>query len=64
MAKKSPAAPPAAAEPDILAAAYRYVDRYHWSWNMARRLINRCFGTDYTDAQLKKLCRRERGQAQ
>ena len=44
MDKKRPAAPPAAAEPDILAAAYRYVDRYHWSWNMARRLINRVGG--------------------
>ena len=45
---------------EILAAAKRYVDGYHWSWNMARRLINNYYGTQYTDSELKKLCRNSR----
>ena len=45
-------------EADILAALTRYIDQYNWSWNMARRLINRYFGTKYTESDLKKLYRR------
>ncbi len=41
----------------ILPALLRYRDRYHWSWNMAMRLINMYYGTDYTERQLKKLYR-------
>lgn len=47
-------------ETEILAALARYVDGYHWSWNMARRLINRYYGTQYTDSDLKKLYRNSR----
>lgn len=48
-----------APEREILAAVRRYVDGYGWSWNMARRLVNRYFGTGYTDAELKKLYRQK-----
>lgn len=39
----------------ILPTLTRYIDGYGWSFNMARRLINRTFGTEYTDKQLKRL---------
>ena len=47
-------------ETEILAALGRYIDGYHWSWNMARRLINRYYGTQYADSDLKKLYRNSR----
>lgn len=45
---------------EVLAALERYVDGYHWSWNMARRLINKYYGTQYTESDLKKLYRNSR----
>lgn len=42
-------------EKEILSTLTRYIDGYGWGFNMARRLINRTFGTEYTDKQLKKL---------
>ena len=42
---------------EILASVTRYIDRYGWSWNLARRLINRRFGTDLTEKELKRLYR-------
>ena len=33
----------------------RYIDRYQWSFNMATRLINMYYGTEYTQKQLKQL---------
>ena len=45
---------------EILTAVCRYIDGYGWSWNMARRLVNRYYGTRYTDAELKKLYRLNR----
>ena len=38
----------------ILPTLTRYIDGYGWSFNIARRLINRTFGTEYTDRQLKR----------
>lgn len=45
---------------EILPALLRYIDGYGWSFNMARRLINRTFGTEYTDKQVKKLYEKNR----
>lgn len=42
---------------EILSSVTRYIDRYGWSWNLARRLVNRRFGTDYTEKELKRLYR-------
>lgn len=47
-------------EAEILTALERYIDTYHWSWNMARRLINKYYGTQYTDSELKKLYQNSR----
>lgn len=44
----------------ILPTLVRYRDRYHWSWNMAMRLINMYYGTDYTERQLKRLYQQQR----
>lgn len=41
----------------ILPALIRYIDRYGWSFNMAKRLINMRYGTAYTEKELKGLCR-------
>ena len=41
----------------IHAALVSYVGRYGWSFNLARRLINRYFGTGYTEKELKQLYR-------
>lgn len=41
----------------IIIAIHRYIDDYGWSWNMARRLINRAFHTQFTEAELKTLYR-------
>ena len=41
----------------VHAALVRYVGRYGWSFNLARRLINRYFGTEYTEKELKQLYR-------
>ena len=48
-------------EKEVLSAVARYIDRYGWSWNMARRLVNRTFGTDYTEKQLKRMYREADG---
>lgn len=42
----------------ILPTLLRYIDRYHWSFNISMRLINRYYGTEYTEKQLKALYRR------
>jgi len=39
----------------ILPVLTRYIDQYQWSFSMAVRLINRYYGTEYTQKQLKKL---------
>lgn len=44
----------------ICSALLRYIDRYHWSWNMAMRLINMYYGTQYTEKQLRALYREKR----
>lgn len=39
----------------------RYIDRYHWNWNTATRIINLYYGTAYTKKELKKLYKKEAG---
>ena len=39
----------------ILPVLTRYIDQYRWSFNIATRLINRYYGTQYTQKQLKQL---------
>lgn len=39
----------------ILPTLFRYIDRYQWRWNLAKRVINMYYGTDYTEKQLKQL---------
>lgn len=51
----SPAQPCRPVDADIYSALLRYVDRYHWSFNTAMRLINLYYGTAYTEKQLKRL---------
>ena len=47
-------------EKEIPSTLTRYIDGFGWSFNMARRLINRTFGTEYTDKQLKKLYKKNK----
>lgn len=42
----------------ILPTLVRYIDRYHWSWNISMRIINRYYGTEYTERELKRLYRK------
>lgn len=42
----------------ILPVLIRYIDHYHWSWNISMRLINQYYGTEYTEKQLKALYKR------
>lgn len=44
-------------EQEIFDALTRYIDHYGWSLNLARRLINMAYGTQYSDKQLKALYR-------
>ena len=39
----------------ILPTLFRYRDRYQWSFNLAKRLINMYYGTDYTEKELKRM---------
>lgn len=39
----------------ILPVLVRYIDRYHWRWCIARRIINLYYGTEYTEKGLKEL---------
>ena len=39
----------------ILATLFRYRDRYQWSFNLTKRLINMYYGTDYTEKELKQM---------
>ena len=41
----------------ILPTLIRYIDRYHWSWSRAARIINLYYGTEYTKKQLEQLYR-------
>lgn len=41
-------------QPEILDALYRLVGEHGWNWGMARNLINRQFGTNYTIKDLQK----------
>lgn len=60
--QKAGAPAPAAMVMDayIAPTLIRYVGRYHWSFNMARRLINLYYGTDYTERQLMRLYKKNR----
>ena len=42
----------------ILPTLTRYIDRYHWSWNISTRVINNYYGTRYTERELRKLYQR------
>ena len=42
----------------ILPTLIRYIDHYHWSFNIAMRLINMYHGTGYTEKELKALYRK------
>ena len=39
-------------QPEILDVLYRLVGEHGWNWGMARNLINRQFGTNYTIKEL------------
>lgn len=36
----------------------RYIDRYHWNWPVATRIINLYHGTAYTQTELRGLYKR------
>lgn len=44
----------------ILPTLTRYIDRYQWSFNLSKRLINMYYGTEYTEKELKSLYRKNR----
>lgn len=44
----------------ILPVLTRYIDRYHWSWNISIRIINQYYGTEYTEKQLKALYKHDK----
>lgn len=41
-------------QPEILDALYRLIGEYGWNCGMARNLINRQFGTNYTIKELQR----------
>lgn len=51
---------PSVTDGDVLPILLRYRDQYQWSWNMAKRLINMYYGTQYTEKQLKALYKRRK----
>lgn len=40
---------------DVRAALKRYIGDYHWSWNMAGRLLKRKFGIELSKKKLEEL---------
>ena len=44
----------------VLPAIVRYIDHYHWSFPVSKRLINMYYGTEYTEKELRALYRRRR----
>lgn len=42
----------------ILPALVHYREQYQWSWNISMRIINRYYGTEYTEKELKALYKR------
>lgn len=56
----APASATMVMDPFIAPTLIRYVDRYHWSFNRARRLINMYYGTDYTNRELRRLYKENR----
>ena len=44
----------------ILPALIRYIDRYQWRWNLAKRVINLYYGTAYTEKELMRLYRQNK----
>lgn len=45
----------------ILPVLIRYIDEYHWNWNIAMRIINLYHGTEYTQKELRVLYRAKKG---
>ena len=45
---------------EILPALLGYIAGYLWSFNMAARLINIYYGTEYSEKELKRLYKRGR----
>lgn len=41
-------------QPEIFDVLYRLVGEHGWNWGMARNLINRQFGTNYTIKELQR----------
>lgn len=41
-------------------ALIRYIDRYQWRWNLAKRVINLYYGTAYTEKELMRLYRQNK----
>ncbi len=41
-------------QPEIRDVLYRLVGEHGWNWGMARNLINRQFGTNYTIKELQR----------
>ena len=44
----------------ILPTLSRYIDRYQWRWNLAKRIINLYYGTAYTEKELARLYRQNK----
>ena len=44
----------------ILPILIRYIDEYHWNWNIAMRVINLYHGTEYTRKELQALYQRDK----
>ena len=49
-------------QPEIRDVVYRLVGEHGWNWGMARNLINRQFGTNYTIKELQRFYLAVRGQ--
>lgn len=41
-------------QPEIRDVLYRLIGEHGWNWGMARNLINRQFGTNYTIKELQR----------
>lgn len=48
------------ASQEITAALSRYIDKYGWSYRLARKVINKYFGMQYTEDELKQLHRQSK----
>lgn len=51
---------PAPDRDEIIRTIIRYIDDYGWSWNVAKKLVNRQFGTLYSKSDIQSIYKRKK----